>query len=106
MGVVSASVGDADGVTTCCFRALRRGFSGVDGGAWMGGGLLCKDVENQPCVEIEAASGLVSASGFNQDNRNATPSSEAPRSANNLEAAAVAGPSFLLNRSTFPSDEW
>ena len=44
VGVVSAKVGDADGVTTCPF--LRRGFSGVDGGAWMGGGLLCKDVEN------------------------------------------------------------
>ena len=104
MGVVSASVGDADGVTTCCF--LFRGFSGVDGGAWIGGGRLCKDVENHACVEIEAASGRDSASGFKQASKKATPSSETPRSANNLEAAAVAGPSFLLNRSTFPSDEW
>ena len=67
VGVVSASVGDADGVTTCCFWALRRGFSGVDGGAWMGGGRLCKDVENHACVDMAAASGLVSASGFKQD---------------------------------------
>ena len=106
VGVVSANVGDADGVTTCCFRALRRGFSGVDGGAWMGGGRLCNDVENQACVLIEAASGRDSASGFKQANKNETPSSETPRSANNRAAAAVAGPSFLLSRSTFPSDEW
>ena len=104
VGVVSASVGDADGVTT--LWDLRRGFSGVDGGAWIGGGRLWRDVANQACVLIEAASGRDSASGFKQDNRNATPSSDTPRSANNLEAAAVAGPSFLLNRSTFPSDEW
>ena len=106
VGVVSASVGDADGVTTCCFWALRRGFSGVDGGAWMGGGRLCKDVENHACVDMAEASGLVSASGFKQASKNETPSSETPRSANNLAAALVAGPSFLLRRSAFPSELW
>ena len=106
VGVVSAKVGDADGVTTCCFRALRRGFSGVDGGAWIGGGRLWSDVENHACVDMAEASGLVSASGFKQANKNETPSSETPRSANNRAAAWMAGPSFLLSRSTFPSDEW
>ena len=67
VGVVSASVGDADGVTTCCF--LFRGFSGVDGGAWIGGGRLCKDVENHACVEIDAASGLVSEKRFSRSPR-------------------------------------
>ena len=104
VGVVSAKVGDADGVTT--LWDLRRGFSGVDGGAWIGGGRLCKDVENHACVAMAEASGLVSASGFKQANKNETPSSETPRSANNLAAAAVAGPSFLLSRSTFPSELW